>query len=58
MLAGPGLIGGLAEVFGLPEALGVIVLLSVLAMILAGVTRPRASNAANAPPPVVEAGTR
>jgi MFS family permease len=31
MLAGPGLIGGLAEVVGLPEALGVIVLFSVMA---------------------------
>jgi hypothetical protein len=43
MLAGPGLIGGLAEAVGLPEALGVIVLFSVIAMILAGVTRPRSS---------------
>jgi len=58
MLAGPGLIGGLAEAFGLPEALGVIVLFSVVAMILAGVTRPRSSIIPSASPPVVEGGTR
>jgi len=41
MLAGPGLIGGLAKAFGLPGALGVIVVCSALAVALTGVVRPR-----------------
>ena len=41
MLAGPGLIGGLAEVLGLPGALGVIVMCAALAAALAGVVAPR-----------------
>src|SRR5665213_944880 len=41
MLAGPGLIGGLAEVIGLPGALGVIVACAALAAALAGVVAPR-----------------
>ena len=45
MLVGPGLIGGLAEAVGLPQALGVIVTFSTLAAVLAGVTRPRTSVA-------------
>jgi MFS family permease len=42
MLVGPALIGGLASVFGLPLALGSIVLLSGLTALLAGTvgTRP------------------
>lgn len=57
MLVGPALIGGLAQVAGLPEALGVIVVFSVMAVVLAGVTRPRALVS----PPLLttaEAGTR
>ena len=49
MLVGPGLIGGLAEAVGLPQALGVIVTFSTLAAVLAGVTRPRTSVANGAP---------
>ena len=57
MLVGPGLIGGLAEAVGLPQALGVIVTFSTLAAVLAGVTRPRTSVANGAPLPTVEDGT-
>jgi MFS family permease len=56
MLVGPGLIGGLAEAIGLPQALGVIVTFSALAAILAGVTRPRASMTVDSPLPTVEDG--
>jgi MFS family permease len=41
MLAGPGLIGGLAEAIGLPEALGVIVVCSTVAAVLAVFFVPR-----------------
>jgi MFS family permease len=56
MLVGPGLIGGLAQAIGLPQALGVIVTFSVLAAVLAGVTRPRTSVAISSPLPTVEEG--
>jgi MFS family permease len=41
MLVGPALIGGLAQAVGLPHALGVIVVFSTTAAVLAGVTRAR-----------------
>jgi MFS family permease len=40
-LAGPALIGGLAELTSLPVALGIVVLLSALIVLLAGAVRPR-----------------
>ena len=58
MLAGPGLIGGLAEGVGLPAALSVIVVFSVLAVILAGVTRPPPSVAMSPLAPGAEVGAR
>jgi MFS family permease len=45
-LAGPAIIGGLAELTSLPVALGVVVLLSGLIVLLANAVRPR-----TAPPP-------
>ncbi len=48
MLVGPGLIGGLAQAFGLPGALGVVVVASASIAVLAGAIRPR--PAAAAPP--------
>ncbi len=41
MLAGPALIGGLAEAVGLPEALGSVVVLTGLTAVLAGAVRLR-----------------
>lgn len=51
MLAGPALIGGLAEAVGLPAALSTIVVLTGLTAILAGAVRPRSSLATDAPQP-------
>jgi predicted MFS family arabinose efflux permease len=58
MLVGPGLIGGLAEAVGLPQALGVIVAFSFMAVILAGVTRPKPSVTMSSPLPTAEVGIR
>ena len=41
MLVGPALIGGLAEVVGLPAALGVVVVLTTLTAVMADVVRPQ-----------------
>jgi predicted MFS family arabinose efflux permease len=46
MLAGPALIGGLAEAVGLPSALGTLVVITGLTAVLAGAVRPRAPRAA------------
>jgi len=45
-LIGPAIIGGLADLTGLPVALGIIVLLSALIVVLAGAVRPRPRPAA------------
>jgi predicted MFS family arabinose efflux permease len=45
MLAGPALIGGLAEAVGLPASLSTVVVLTALTAILAGAVRPRPSPA-------------
>lgn len=45
-LAGPAIIGGLANVTSLPLALGTVVLLSALIVVLAGAVRPRPSAGA------------
>jgi hypothetical protein len=44
MLVGPAVIGGLAEVVGLPAALGTIVVITSMTAIMAGAVRPRASK--------------
>jgi MFS family permease len=44
-LAGPAIIGGLADLTSLPVAMGVIVLLSALIVVLAGAIRPRSRTA-------------
>jgi MFS family permease len=44
-LAGPAIIGGLADLTSLPVALGVIVVLSALIVVLAGAVRPRPRTA-------------
>jgi MFS family permease len=44
-LAGPALIGGVAQAIGLPAALGIVVILCVLTAALAGVVRPRPGTA-------------
>lgn len=49
MLAGPAIIGGLAEVVGLPAALGTIVAVTGMTAILAGAVRPQPAPAASAP---------
>ena len=46
MLAGPALIGGLAEAVGLPSALGTLVVITGLTAVFAGAVRPRAPRAA------------
>jgi MFS family permease len=43
MLVGPAVIGGLAEVVGLPAALGTIVVITTMTAIMAGAVKPRAS---------------
>jgi MFS family permease len=45
-LAGPAIIGGLADITGLPAALGVVVVLSGMIVLLAGSVRPRRAAAA------------
>lgn len=47
MLAGPAVIGGLAEVVGLPAALGAIVAVTGMTAILAGAVRPQPAPAAS-----------
>jgi predicted MFS family arabinose efflux permease len=47
MLAGPAVIGGLAEVVGLPAALGTIVAVTAMTAILAGAVRPQPAPAAS-----------
>ena len=42
MLAGPAIIGGLAEAIGLPSALATLVVITGLTAVLAGAVRPRA----------------
>jgi predicted MFS family arabinose efflux permease len=54
MLAGPALIGGLAEAVGLPAALSTIVVLTGLTTILAGAVRPRSSSATDTLPPATD----
>lgn len=46
MLAGPALIGGLAEAVSLPSALGTLVVITGLTAVFAGAVRPRAPRAA------------
>jgi predicted MFS family arabinose efflux permease len=46
MLVGPAVIGGLAEVVGLPAALGTIVVITTMTAILAGAVKPRSATAA------------
>lgn len=53
-LVGPAIIGGLAEVVGLPAALGAVVVLSGLTAILAHVVLPRTTPAAGPHPPPQE----
>ncbi len=48
-LAGPALIGGLASIFNIPIALGVVVLLSVVIATLAGAVRPTQQARAREP---------
>ncbi|HUZ24457.1 MAG TPA: MFS transporter [Streptosporangiaceae bacterium] len=50
-LAGPPLIGGLAEVTSLPAALGVVAVLCAMIVLLAGTIRPRTAAAPPAAPP-------
>jgi MFS family permease len=57
-LAGPAIIGGLADVTSLPAALGTVVLLSALIVVLAGAVRPRRRPAAAQDPPAEPAGAR
>jgi MFS family permease len=57
-VAGPPAIGGIAELVGLPTALGVLVLLAAIVATLAGTTIPQAvddTGAAGAPGPASEA---
>ena len=57
-VAGPPAIGGIAELVGLPTALGVLVLLAAIVATLAGTTIPQAedeSGAAGARGPASEA---
>jgi hypothetical protein len=51
MLAGPAMIGGLAEAVGLPGALGTIVAVTAVTAILAGAVQPQARRTASATPP-------
>jgi hypothetical protein len=57
-LAGPAIIGGLADVTSLPAALGTVVLLSALIVVLAGAVRPRRRPAAAPDPPAEPDATR
>jgi MFS family permease len=51
VLAGPAMIGGLAEVVGLPAALGAVVVLTGMIAVLAHFVLPRESAVAGLPPP-------
>jgi hypothetical protein len=51
MLVGPADIGGLAEVVGLPGALGTVVVLSGMTAVLAHFVLPRRTVAAGPAPP-------
>ena len=51
LLAGPAIIGGLAEVVGLPAALGTVVVLSGLIAVLAHFVLPRQPAVVGLPPP-------
>jgi hypothetical protein len=51
MLVGPAVIGGLAEVVGLPGALGTVVVLSGMTAVLAHLVLPRRTVAAGPAPP-------
>jgi MFS family permease len=51
VLAGPAIIGGLAEVVGLPAALGAVVVLTGMIAVLAHFVLPRESAVAGLPPP-------
>jgi MFS family permease len=48
MLAGPALIGGLAEAVGLPSALGTLVVITGLTAVFAGAVRPQTPRTAGA----------
>jgi len=50
MLAGPALIGGLAEAVGLPAALGTLVAITAVTAVLAGAVKPRARAESTAGP--------
>lgn len=54
MLVGPAVIGGLAELVGLPGALGTVVVLSGMAAVLGHYVLPRTSGRASLPPPPQE----
>jgi fucose permease len=54
-LAGPPMIGGLADITSLPAALGAVAVLSGLVVLLAGTVRPRVATAG--PDPVVSRGS-
>jgi hypothetical protein len=51
VLAGPAMIGGLAEVVGLPAALGSVVVLTGMIAVLAHFVLPRESAVGGLPPP-------
>lgn len=44
MLAGPALIGGVAQLTGLHAALGIVVILCVMCAVLAGFVLPRSAR--------------
>jgi MFS family permease len=54
VLAGPAIIGGLAELIGLPAALGTVVVLCAMIAVLAHFVLPRATQAPGPPPPPQE----
>jgi MFS family permease len=58
MLVGPAVIGGLAELVGLPGALGTVVVLSGMTAILGHLVLPRTSRRAGLPPPPQEVLSR
>lgn len=57
MLAGPAIIGGLAEAIGLPSALATLVVITGLTAVLAGAVRPRAPRTDDASGPDAAAGS-
>ncbi|HEY1616291.1 MAG TPA: MFS transporter [Streptosporangiaceae bacterium] len=57
-LAGPPIIGGLADLTSLPAALGFVVVLAGLITLLAGVVRPRPEAGATAGPAVTDPAAR